>query len=255
MKFYCYTRVNGYRRFCISNFRKTDDGRYFYVFMEDIDNSKTNPQQSVYVTRENSCGLSKSSERLFTYSGCKLLTKADDSSSPSGFTLLYISNVGNASEAAKNNQSKSFIMIAENKVEDSFLRKLSCLYALSDKQISDMTYSLAYRSVLDEKVIFCFDNEKWDQLVNCINKKVIPSKYDNVLKGNKYILMCDGVPVEEFFKDFFMLDKQEQYIIEGGTNFVSGLIKKKDSFDKNRVILLMISIGTLALIGYLMLKK
>jgi len=255
MKIYCYTRVDGYKRFCISNFRKSEDERFLYIFMEDIANSKLNPLEAVYVTSENSCGLSKCSQQLFTFGGCKLLTRLDDGTSPSGFTLLYISNVGNEIEAARNNQSKSFIFIAENEEEDILLRKLSCLYAVNDKQISDMTYSLAYRSILDEKVIFCFDNEKWDQLLNCINKKVIPNKYDSVLKGNKYILVCDGVTAEELFEKFFESNMSEVYMIEGETNLVSNIIKKKDLFDKNNVILLILSVGTLALIGYLMLKK
>lgn len=247
MKFYCYTRVDGYKRFCISHFRKSDDGRFFYIFMDDIAKSKLNPQTSVYVTRENLCGLSENSARLFTYAGCKLLTKLDDGESPTEYTQLYIRNVGNATQAASNNQSKSFIIIAESKEEDALLRKLSCLYATNDKQISDLTYSLAYRSILDEKVIFCFDNDKWNELTKCLNKKDVSNKYNEVLYGKKYLCVCDGASSNDFFAEFGLLSNQDKYIIEEG--------KKKDIYDKNKIIFLILSVGTIALLGYLMLKK
>lgn len=215
--------------------------------MDDIAKSKLNPQNSVYVTRENLCGLSENSARVFTYAGCRLLTKLDDGESPTGYTQLYISNVGNATQAASNNQSKSFIIIAENKEEDAILRKLSCLYATSDKQISDLTYSLAYRSILDEKVIFCFDNDKWNELIDCINSKEVPNKYNEVLHSKKYLCVCNGVSAYDFFAEFGLLSNQEEYIIEEA--------KKKDIYDKNKIIFLILSVGAIALLGYLMLKK
>lgn len=255
MKFYCYTRVDGYKRFCISKFRKSDDGRYQYIFMEDIANSKLNPQESVYVTRDNLCGLSEKSARLFTYKGCKLLMKLDDGENATGFTFLYLSDVGNAIEAARNNQSKSFVMIAETKEEDDLLRKLSCVFASNNQHLSDLIYSLAYKSVLDEKVIFCFDNEKWKELIFYLNKQEIPSKFNDIAAGNKFLCICEGVSVDDFFAEFGMNDNKHLYILEGDNILVNNLIKKKDLYNRDKVILFVLSIGAIALLGYLMLKK
>ena len=255
MKFYCYTRVDGYKRFCISKFRRSDDGRYQYIFMEDIANSKLNPLESIYVTRDNLCGLSEKSARLFTYKGCKLLLKLDDGENPTGFTFLYLSNVGNAIEAARNNQSKSFAMIAETKEEDDLLRKLSCVFASNNQHLSDLIYSLAYKSILDEKVIFCFDNEKWKELISYLNKQDVPSKFNDIVYGNKLLCICEGISVDDFFAEFGINNDDHLYVYEGDNIIINSLIKKKEFCNRDKVIFIVLSIGAIALLGYLMLKK
>ena len=223
--------------------------------MEDISNSKLNPQESVYVTRDNLCGLSEKSARLFTYKGCKLLMKLDDGEDPTGFTLLYLSNVGNAIEAARNNQSKSFAMIAETKEENDLLRKLSCVFASNNQHLSDLIYSLAYNSVLDEKVIFCFDNEKWKELISYLNKQDVPSKFNDIVYGNKLLCICEGISVDDFFAEFGINNDDHLYVYEGDNIIINSLIKKKEFCNRDKVIFIVLSIGAIALLGYLMLKK
>ncbi len=253
MKKYCYTNVSGYKIFDISRFKKTDQKGCPYVTDEEIINGKEHPEETVYVLRSNSCGLSQNTVDLFFDSNISILTKKDDSDKPSRYSLLYIDNVGNSISAAKRNDSKSFVFIAENEIEDSWIRKLGVSLASGDNELSQKLYSTIFINVINDETVLYFDENKWQEVLDVV-KRTSPGSKDmaQVTNGLKHLIVCNGISGTSLAK-YVTTENNSQYVVLGTKSimdkgFFLGLNKKE-------TLCVIISALAVICIGYIMLRR
>jgi hypothetical protein len=214
MKIYCYTNVSGYRIFDISRFKRTDKNGCPYVTDEEIIRGKNNPNDTVYILRSNNCGLNQKTVDLFFDSNISLLTKMDDGDKSTHYTLLYVDNVGNAISSAKGNDSKSFVFIAENKNEDTQLRKMGASLASGNNELSKKLHSIVFINVINDETVLYFDKEKWQEVLK--NADMLPKSkgMTQVENGLKYIIVCNGIP-ESALAKYIPLENISNYIVVG----------------------------------------
>lgn len=252
MKIYCYTNVSGYKIFDISRFKKTDEKGCSYVTYDEIIYGKTHTSETVYVLRSNSCGLNQKTVDLFFDSNISLFTKNDDGDSSTQHILLYVDNVGNSASTTNRNDSKSFVFIAENEGEDLLLRKLGASLAIGDNELSQKLHSTIFVNVINDEPVLYFDKHKWQDVLDSVGEKSTSKDMIQVVKGVKYLIMCNGISESSLTK-YIPIEKNSEYIILGvksimNNGFFLGLNNKK-------TLCAIISALAIICIGYIMLKR